>query len=100
MPPSNYEELPLSKVLVHLRLEQGTNVNSGVNFLGQNLRGKMLLRIPLPMGEDGITYFVDRKKLMILSNSYDLRSRALTFPESKRLLPSKNSLTMTPIFTL
>ena len=40
------------------------------------------------------------KVMMTLSNSYNLQLRGLTFQESKGLPPSKNCLTMTPIFTL
>ncbi|WP_458719313.1 hypothetical protein [Candidatus Nitrosocosmicus sp. R] len=92
----------LSKAVVQLHVEQSTSVNSRVNF-GTKFSWKVPAKNFFVQEERVVsTILLIEKVMMTLSNSYNLRSRAggMTFPKSKGLPPSKNYLTMNPIFTI
>ena len=90
----------LSKAVVQLHLEQSTSVNSRVNF-GTKFSWKVPAKNSFVQEERVVsTILLIEKVMMTLSDSYNLRSRGLTFPKSKGLPPSKNYLTMNPIFTI
>ncbi|TVP41470.1 DUF763 domain-containing protein [Candidatus Nitrosocosmicus arcticus] len=50
-------------------------------------------------GKGGVPYFVDRKSYDNSIKFLHLQLKVLTLPESKGLMPSKNCLTITPVFT-
>ena len=90
----------LSKAAVRLHLEQSTSVNSRVNF-GTKFSWKVPAKNSFVQEERVVsTILLIEKVMMTLSDSYNLRFRGLTFPKSKGLPPSKNYLTMNPIFTI
>ena len=93
----------LSKAVVQLHLEKSTSVNSRVNF-GTKFSWKVPAKNSFVQEERVVsTILLIEKVMMTLSNSYNLLSRVrggLTFPTSKVMPPSKNYLTMNPIFTI